>query len=42
MRASSDNPTTDLRGLRLEMAKLWRNMRPGRARDFVIIFHISY
>jgi hypothetical protein len=35
MRTPSNNPTTDLQGLRLEMAKLWRQMRPGRARDFV-------
>jgi len=36
MRAPSDNATTDLQGLRLEIAKLWRQMRPGRARDFMI------
>jgi hypothetical protein len=36
MRAPSNNPTTDLQGLRLEMAKLWRRMRPGTARDFVV------
>jgi hypothetical protein len=35
MRAPSNDPTTDRQGLRLEMAKLWRQMRPGRDRDFV-------